>query len=690
MLHNVVMKATFERACGGGGEEEAQVLGASESPFHIGDYSDYVPPDDIVYLLEKNGQKIIVEKTLNPAEFHALFRNVSEYFPNQPKNPYVVGNPCSLLTASSRVATQSLKAKFVATQPREFAEQMACNLPPIELADFVRREKTLQSMRKDFTIDGIQMFLLHFFKTYSRPDLPGYVRRELKLAKKLIKTEAYNIAASRSKNSTNWRFYHIDWVFPALGCFNQLYQFSYRNDSEYIFYLLKFRHQRQYGRYPVPKVPFCLSRLVPEQDYMINDLRTLDDETTKNTRSYIPKDTKHEEFLMAMRAIVEGAWRECHQEVLAFAAFVLCNEDMLYNPYWKKYFFYVWGELAVSLAELNLPETFAYSCLEKMKNYGINCISFELDTLLYEQKVQSAFGKYELEELTFHKMMELVPKHSVFFYNSLKVHLVSFRRNVEDLLAKAFAYRKDGIDTFNTYFGMEVRKNALVKFENRIEELLEKHKRLMHRMCATVSNEKKRIVFEEQLVLIRLYEELLMTIKYNYGSENKWRLVESSLAVSESHERHFVSFYRGLAGVEDHQQEQHYLSKLNEIKTKIEKQTKVVNHVAWAHVCFTHLFMLKAVDLELPNVENFLFDEAMGIYKIHDHPRALTIKAHLIQHTQENSFVIREPAKIEKNCTIQWLIRNGPKVKQYIRLGISSAERFDLCLAAFDWDTTTV
>jgi DNA-directed RNA polymerase specialized sigma24 family protein len=31
----------------------------------------------------------------------------------------------------------------------------------------------------------------------------------------------------------------------------------------------------------------------------------------------------------------------------------------------------------------------------------------------------------------------------------------------------------------------------------------------------------------------------------------------------------------------------------------------------------------------------------------------------------------------------------GPKIKQFIRLGISSAERFDLCLASFDWDTTT-
>ena len=684
MLHNVVMKTTFERVGGGGGGDGEEVKGALESPLFIGDSSDFIPADDLVCLLEKNGQNIIVERTLNPAEFHSLFRKVSEYFPNQPKNQYVIGNPCSLLTASSRVATQSLKAKFVVAQPREFAEQMACNLPPTELGDFVRKEKTVQNMRKDFTVDGTQMFLLHFFKTYSRPDLPNYVRQELKLAKKLIKTSVYNMAAGRSRNSTNWRFFHIDWVFPALGCFNQLYMFSHRNESEYIFYILKFRHQRQYGRYPIPNVPFCLSRLVPERDHMITDLRTLDDEMTQNTRSYIPKDTKHEEFLMSMRAIAEGAWRQAHHEVLAFATFVLCNEDMLCHPYWKKYYFYVWGEVAVSLAELNLPETFAYSCLEKMKDYGEKCISFEIDTLLYEQKVHSAFGKYFLAERVFNKIMELVPKHSCFFFNSIKVHMLCFKQNVEDLLAKAFAYRKDGQDDFNTFFGMEVRKNALVKFEDSIEELFEKHKKLMHKMCASISNEKKRIVFEEQLMLIRLYEELLMTIKYNYGSETKWRFVEASLVLSERHERHFVSYYKGPIETE------HYLLRLNEIKTKITKQTKVVNHIAWANVCFTHLLLLKAVDFEKPNLEEFLYDEALRIYKIHDHPRALTIKAHLVEHTQENSFVFREPAKIEKNCTIQWLIRNGPKVKQYIRLGISSAERFDLWLATYDWDESIV
>ena len=680
MLHNVVMKVTFERV--GGGEK---AKGADDSPFQIMDNSGFTPADDIVASLETNGHSVLIERTLNAANFQAIFRDISKYLPNQPiPDPYVVGNPCSLLASSSRVATQSLRASFVARQPREFAEQMACNLPPTELSDFVRKEKTMPEMRKDFTVDGIQMFCLHFFKTYSRTDLPEYVKRELKLAKKIIKTSVYNMAGGSTKHGRNWKFFHIDWVFPALGCFNQLYQFPYRNDSEYIFYILKFRHQRQFGRYPPPTIPFCLSRLIPERDYMINDLKALDEEADRDTRPYIPKETKHEEFLMAMRAIAEGAWRECHHEVLAFATLVLCNEEMLFNPCWTKYYFYVWGELAVSLAELNLPETFSHSCLEKMKSYGENCISFELDALLYEQKVASAFGKFDFQSLCFDKIMEIVPKHSCFFHNSLRVHMRCFKKHIEDKLAKAFAYRKDGQDTFNTFFGMDVRKNAIVKFEDHIEELLEKHKKLMHKMCATISNDKKSKIFEEQLMLIRLYNELLMTIKYQYGSENNWNFVEVGLVTTDCHERHFVSYYKG--PVEEHD----YLLKMNEIKKMIANQTKVLNHLTWAHVCFTHFLMLKASTIERPDVETFLYEEAFRIYKMHDHPRALTIKAHLVEHTQDNSFVFRKPVDIEKNCTLQWLIRNGPKVKQYIRLGVSSAERFDLWLTAFDWNTTSI
>ena len=71
MLHNVVMKVTFERV--GGGEK---AKGADDSPFQIMDNSGFTPADDIVASLETNGHSVLIERTLNAANFQAIFLNI--------------------------------------------------------------------------------------------------------------------------------------------------------------------------------------------------------------------------------------------------------------------------------------------------------------------------------------------------------------------------------------------------------------------------------------------------------------------------------------------------------------------------------------------------------------------------------------------------------------------------------------
>jgi hypothetical protein len=50
-----------------------------------------------------------------------------------------------------------------------------------------------------------------------------------------------------------------------------------------------------------------------------------------------------------------------------------------------------------------------------------------------------------------------------------------------------------------------------------------------------------------------------------------------------------------------------------------------------------------------------------------------------------NMETCKEEPKIEKPCTIQWILRNAPNVKQLVRLGISSAARFDTWAFDFNW-----
>jgi hypothetical protein len=678
---SVLMRATFERA----GESSG-----GQGSLHITNDSHFLPPDDVVEMLERHGQQIVVEQTLDAAKFHLLFRDMSKQFAGQPKKEVALaGRPKSLVTTCANAVPHTIRARYVASQPKEIAEVLACNLPPEELSDFVLTETSLKSLKQSYSIDGIQMFLLHFLKTYSRDDLPDYVKREMKVAKKSIASQCYKLSLSNKTTKREYsKFCHIDWTFVALGCFTQFLSVGYNTELEYIFFLLKFRQQQQCIRSPVPHVPFCLSRLIPEQECLLDQLASVD-EFEKNTREYRPRKTKHEEFMVCMTAIAENAWRGAHHEVLAYAALVLCNDDMLHNPYWKKYYFFVWGELAVSLAKLNMPESFSQSCLAKMKEYAVKCISFELDSLLYEQKVASAYRHFTKEKKLMKLILSLVPKHSRFYRNSLMVHLSSRKREFENMLAFAYVVRLEETDEANAFFGFDIRQSSTAKFLDLIEDQLAEHKQLMHKACATFKNGFKNAIFHQHLLLVQMYDDVMSFMKYGWTMKRTWRMNEACLANSTCHERHFVSFHTKFTD------EHTYKREMLAIKRELELQTKVVNHQTWADICFTHFLLIQTVNNN-SNTNNsnnsleileFFRQEAIKIYDFHNNHFRKVFLVDAVRHnfSLKNSSEEEDEPKIEPHCTIQWIIRNAPNVKKLIRLGISSADRFDIWSASFIW-----
>ncbi len=137
----VVMKATFERA--------GEIIIFKPGPLHITDKSSFIPPDDVVEMLEKRGNDIVVEQTLDIADFNLLFRDMSKYFAIQPEKELpVAGMPKSLLNTCGNVVTDKLTARYVVGQPAEISEVLARNLPPAELADFVMYKTTLYSLKQ--------------------------------------------------------------------------------------------------------------------------------------------------------------------------------------------------------------------------------------------------------------------------------------------------------------------------------------------------------------------------------------------------------------------------------------------------------------------------------------------------------------------------------------------------------------
>lgn len=666
----VVMKATFERA--------GEIIIFKPSPLQITDKSSFIPPDDVVEMLEKRGNDIVVEQTLDIADFNLLFRDMSKYFAIQPEKELpVAGMPKSLLNTCGNVVTDKLTARYVVGQPAEISEVLARNLPPAELADFVMYKTTLYSLKNQYSVDGLQRFLLHFLKTYSRTDLPDYVKAEMKMAKKRIKSQCYKLSVSnKSSKREHSKYCHIDWTIVALGCFHQFLSCAYSNSLEYIFFLLKFRQQQHFIRSPVPQIPFCLSRLIPQHECLMEHLTTLDDEDL-NTRVYRPRETKHEEFMVVMTAIAENAWRGAHHEVLAYAALALCNDEMHYNPYWRKYYFFVWGEVAVSLAKLNMPETFAHSCLANMSEFALNCVSFELDTLLYKQKVASAYRQCEQEKKYMKMILSIAPKHSRFYRNSVLVHLSSRKREFENMLAYSYTIRKDESGVLQRESAFDRKPSQVSKFEDSMENQLMEYKKFLHTMCATFGRESKMAIFRQHLVLVDLYDILLSFLKCGWKFKADWARITSSLATTTCDERHFASFHN------DDLHESMYSIVMSRLKKDLSLQTKVVNHQVWANVCFTHFLFLTIVDCKA-NIVEYFRQEALQIYQFHNNSHRKTFLMENVAHNF-NMETCKEEPKIEKPCTIQWILRNAPNVKQLVRLGISSAARFDTWAFDFNW-----
>ena len=673
------MKATFERV----GKR-----GPGHHTLHLNKKSKYHPPEDFIEHVEKDGHSILIEQTLDGAQFEYIFSDIIKHLQEEPRKPFP-NSPKSLLLTSSLVAGQNLKAKVVAKNAAEIIENLAVHLQPNELADFVNKNKTIAVMRQQFTNDGIQRFLLHFFKTYQRADLKPWVKLELKKAKKAIYHGVYQMAADVGGDAL--RHQKLDWVLTALGCFQQLYQFHSMAYTEWKFFSLKFRFRQEFGRYPIPKIPFSMKPFIPDTDFMLVDITPLDSDEDFNNRLFTPKGEKYEQFMLLLRAFEEATWRGSHNEVLAYAAQLLDNDDMAQHSCWGKYFLYIWGGLAVTCAELHLPFTVAFSCLNKMTPL-VKCISNEIDLNHYTQQVHAAYGRGDEEERLFSTIMDVVSKHSAFFMKATVVHMSAKKREIEDMLMQAYAKRQVISDSAaNVFFKMDIKKNRLNKYEDKIVVKCNKLVTLMHTCCSLTCNKLKRNVFNQEIAIIELYLTLLERIKNPVSYISSLNKLDANLKETKSHCKHFVAFWNKSIDFDQ------YIEEMNKIKVAIQRNTRIVNHQAWADVGYVHLLMFKVVtgvfvvgnNLQ-EHTEN-LYTTTHDIYAAYENPRAERLEKNytLCEEYDTPTYYDLEQVfamKTDPTFSIFRLVKGAPqRVKALIRQGISSVERFDVCVPSKYW-----
>ncbi len=161
------------------------------------------------------------------------------------------------------------------------------------------------------------------------------------------------------------------------------------------------------------------------------------------------------------------------------------------------------------------------------------------------------------------------------------------------------------------------------------------------------------------------------------GNFKKWTMIEASLAITSCDKLYFVSFHT------DNIDEDAYKFQMLRLNRDLGLQTKVVNHQAWANMCFFQFLYLTIVNCS-SEIVDFFWQEALEIYSFHNNSHRKIFLVPSLAQTFKLKTCQEEP-KIEPHCTIQWIIRNAPNVKKLIRLGISSAEWFDTWALIYNW-----
>jgi len=651
MWNNVLFKASFER-----------VKKQGKGPFatyHMNENLGFLPTNEgIMHVNDDHTLKI--EKEMSGPDFATLLHEISKHVQEEPllwKN-----KPKSLLLTASFAVGQSMTARQAKEQPRELVEATACHLPATELEDFLKMNKYMYGLREYFSIDGLQKFLFYFFKTYQRSDLRPHTKAELKRAKKSIKWAVFDMTRQKLKKSKK-----LDWAFSFLGMMKQLDQFDAHVLFEYRFFSLKSRYHKQYMRFPVPDVPFALSRIVPEKDYSESDLPDLDADYERHEHEFNAPLDSRDQFFTLMCGMEEAMWRGAYHEVLAFAAQLLCENKFVTNVELQKYFLFVWSNLAMSLAKLHIPELYALSCLDKMKPC---CFAQQMDVLFSKQVVMAAYEQYEEEEKLMLEMLEILPTYSAFFRKMMLTHMSAVQKKIEDMLMQILASLKEWNKTKNDDLDNELRT-----LEKSMLAECDKHIKLMHLLCTITKSPIFCESYEVQIHMMKLYKQMRYCLRHEWKEEDDFY---SILCCIPNHVSLTWNYKIQVDSFEEYHQQ------ILDLKRDLQKQTKMLYPKVWADVCYFHLLFLKALRDPEPTVfSQMLYDDALFIYSRLEHPRASRLEKlykeglHFDKPKFEN--------KINPMCSIIWLAQKAPRVKGLIRHGISSAQKFDLWDAESYW-----
>jgi len=326
------------------------------------------------------------------------------------------------------------------------------------------------------------------------------------------------------------------------------------------------------------------------------------------------------------------------------------------------------------LAKLHLPQTFAHSCLFKA-NSMIKSFSDKIDFLHFKQQVLDAFEWPTQEKEVYFEISTLVPQKSEFFRKSVVVHIQSILKNLEcDLLH--MWYLRNRLPTNDVDF----EQRQIDTFDKGYEKKYEEFAQFLYGLLASPSvhiNSKK--LYKDYLIVNELFWIVSLELHWNTSQPSKKEKIDANFQDTNHHLASFVAFWND--SILFHQ----YEKDLQDLKLKFQKQTRLVNNLLWADVGFSHLLLLKLTHTFAPvQFIQELYNDIYRIYLIYEHPKANLMKKKMIDCQPYNW--PSEVSSANECVSFSWIIKNAPRVKNLIRLGVSSVERFDVKDQSSYWE----
>ena len=518
-----------------------------------------------------------------------------------------MAQPPSLITlASNVVALHSTKLVTLSFSevPVHALENVACKLKGLALANFLEEHKSILNIKTRFSCDGFQRFLLNVYYNLEKCENAStrlVFKKHHMAFKQDYKTDKCFVESRTTRQGKLSVLYlgTVDWDVVSLGLNWNLIKAKTDELYEFKFFQSKFEEILAYDKYPCPDIPASLAHLVNPQANCDFNLPVMT--PPKNGIKVSDYSGLAEQFFVRLVGMAQ-AYRYFRQhEVLAYALDFLYQTKYLESAYLSSYYFYIYGILAVTLAQLHVDYAWVKACLKKMDSY-VRCLSHRLDVTFFVQQVAFFCSRFDVEKQQYQKLVKCIPMSCEFYIQTVSAHFHASCKQMENLMMDILIMQRDD----------NVNEDEIEMKQTVLKKCLGQTKRFIYRELSKKHNYREQL--EKFLDILSCYAFIVETINDEEGPDITY-LLQLKMKQHSFHLRYF--FERCTNDITLFS----YNATLSTTKMAMEKEAHRQDVEKWANLCFTHglFFVILTAYVDLGEER---LKEAMRVYKKTKNDRA--------------------------------------------------------------------